>query len=72
MMELLLKVLSVMKLSKVRLSMSGVILTVSKRWLGIRTKRTRMQSVSVSDRILVVMTHLDRKIAGPETTFSAL
>src|SRR6187399_1473095 len=65
MMKLLSKALSAMKPSKARPSMSGATPTVSKRWPGIRTKRTRLPSASVSARILVVMPPLDRPIAWP-------
>jgi hypothetical protein len=37
--------------------------TVSKRWPGKRTKRTRLPSASVSARILVVMPPLERPMA---------
>ena len=37
--------------------------TVSKRWPGRRTKRTRLPNASVSARILVVMPPLERPMA---------
>jgi hypothetical protein len=48
---------------KVRPSMSGATPTVSKRWPGRRTKRTRLPNASVSARILVVMPPLERPMA---------
>ena len=50
MMELLSKALSAMKPSKARPSTSGVTSTVSKRWPGIRTKRTRLLVGGVGQR----------------------
>lgn len=43
--------------------MSGSTPTVSKRWPGSRTKRTRLPSASVSAMILVVMPPLERAMA---------
>jgi hypothetical protein len=48
---------------KERPSMSGGTPTVSKRWPGSRTKRTRLPSASVSARTFVVMPPLERPMA---------
>ena len=48
---------------KERPSISGATPTVSNRWPGNRTKRTRLPSASVRARILVVMPPLERPMA---------
>ena len=54
-------------------SMSGATPTVSKRWPGSRTKRTRLPSASVRARILVVMPPLERAYGlASESPFCAL
>jgi hypothetical protein len=63
MMTLLSNALSAIKPPKARPSISGATPTVSKRWPGSSTKRTRLPSASVSARILVVMPPLERPMA---------
>lgn len=65
MMTLLSNALSAIKASNSRLSISGDTSTLSKRWPGIRRKRTRLPKASVSAGIFVVMPPFERPMAWP-------
>ena len=57
------KAVSAIRPPKATLSISGATPTVSKRWPGSRTKRTRLPSASVSARIFVVQPPFDWPMA---------